>query len=76
VSKTEKEIQTLGDVIDRNGGLVPVCVAAALCDVSKQRVHALCDSGRLRVAFIYGYRLVSVESLRTWRKSCEERRAS
>lgn len=76
MSKTEQEIVTLGDVIDDHGGLVPVPVAAAMCGVSRQRVDAVCACGRVRVVRIYGYRLVGLDSLKSWRKSCGEWRAA
>lgn len=51
------------DLVSRAGGVVPVCVAAGVLGVSRQRVYALLSRGKLAAVPLYGGKFVGWRSL-------------
>lgn len=53
----------------KHGLLVPQVLAAELCGVSRQRIHTLCNEGRLEVVDLCGTRFVTEKSVIAYAES-------
>jgi hypothetical protein len=66
LTKAWENFQELGRIAEREGMLIPQSMAAALLDMSRQRVNVLVNEGRLRVVQVNGQSYVAGNSVRDY----------
>jgi hypothetical protein len=62
-SQVMEQIKALTAAQEKHGSLIPQTMAAALLQVSQQRVNQICQDGRLVVVDVGSQRLITEESL-------------
>jgi len=58
-----EELQEMAEVSIQHGGFIPVTVAAELLDLSRQRVYALMDQGRIPAFHFFDKTYVAINDV-------------